>query len=170
MVEELDSMLLDVETAFLYGEIEEEIYMEVPVEMREVFSGPDDEEQRNTYYQLQKGIYGLCRSAKQFWKTLVIEMTNPDINFKISPADPCLLYREDELEICMIIIYVDDMLVIGHKKSIQDLQEKVGKLFSIKIEKNLADYLGCEFHLNQDKTKGWLGQTSIIRSLKKVWS
>ena len=31
MMEELDSMLMDVETAFLYGEIEEEIYMEVPV-------------------------------------------------------------------------------------------------------------------------------------------
>ena len=27
----LDSMLMDVETAFLYGDLDEEIYMEVPV-------------------------------------------------------------------------------------------------------------------------------------------
>ena len=31
-------MLMDVETAFFYGKIEEEIYMEVPVGMKEVFS------------------------------------------------------------------------------------------------------------------------------------
>ena len=45
MVEGLNSMLMDVETAFLYGEVEEEIYMEVPVGMREIFSGPDEEEE-----------------------------------------------------------------------------------------------------------------------------
>ena len=48
MVEGLNTMLMDVETAFLYGEIKEEISMEVPVGMREVSSGPDDEEERNT--------------------------------------------------------------------------------------------------------------------------
>ena len=48
MVEGLDSMFMDIETAFLYGEIKEEIYIEVPVGMREVFSGPDNEEQKST--------------------------------------------------------------------------------------------------------------------------
>ena len=67
----------------------------------------------------------------------------------------------------MIIIYVDDMMVIRHKESIIDVQERVGKVFSIKTENNLTDYLGCEFHMNRDKTKGWLGQPSIIRSLEK---
>ena len=37
MMEGIYCMLMDVETAFLYGEIEEEIYMEVPVGMKEVF-------------------------------------------------------------------------------------------------------------------------------------
>ena len=55
MVEGLESMLIDIETGFLYGEIEEEIYMEVPVGMREVFSGSDEEEERNTCYRHQKG-------------------------------------------------------------------------------------------------------------------
>ena len=32
------------------------------------------------------------------------------------------------------------------------------------------DYLGCEFHMNKERTTGWLGQPSIIKSLeKKVW-
>ena len=67
----------------------------------------------------------------------------------------------------MIIIYVDDMMVIGHKESIIDVQERVEKVFSMKTENNLADYLGCEFHMNRNKTKGCLGQPSIIRSLEK---
>ena len=37
MMEDLNCMLMDVETASLYEEIEEEIYMEVPVGMTELF-------------------------------------------------------------------------------------------------------------------------------------
>ena len=82
-------------------------------------------------------------------------MTKIDIGFKISEADPCLLYRENKLGICIIIIFVHDMMVIGHKESIIDVQERVEKVFSRKTENNLVDYLGCEFHMNRDKTNGW---------------
>ena len=51
MMEDLNCMLMDVETAFLYGEIGEEIYMEVPVGMKEVFSSPDEVDEENTCYQ-----------------------------------------------------------------------------------------------------------------------
>ena len=34
----------------------------------------------------------------------------------------------------------------------------------MKIQHNLADYLGCEFHMNKEKTRGWLGQPSILKS------
>ena len=37
----------------------------------------------------------------------------------------------------------------------------------MKIEHNLADYLGCEFHMNKVKTRGWLRQPSIIKSLEQ---
>ena len=67
----------------------------------------------------------------------------------------------------MIIIYVDDMRVIGHKESLIDVQERVKKVFSIKTETNLTDYIGCEFHMNKNKTRRWLGQPSIVRSLEK---
>ena len=54
-------------------------------------------------------------------------MLRIDVGFKISEADPCLLYRENKLGISMIIIYVDDIMVIGHKDSIIDIQERVKK-------------------------------------------
>ena len=40
MVEKLDSLVMDVETAFLYGEIDEEIFMKSPVGMEESDPGP----------------------------------------------------------------------------------------------------------------------------------
>ena len=85
----------------------------------------------------------------------------------MSPADPCILYKQNELRICNIIMYVDDMLNIGKKEQMQGFTNKIKKEFSVKIQHNLADYLGCEFHMNNVKTRGWLGQPSIINSLEQ---
>ena len=57
MVEKLDSLVMDVETAFLYGDIEEEIFMKSPIGMEEIDPGSSPED----CYQLKNGIYGLCR-------------------------------------------------------------------------------------------------------------
>ena len=44
MVEKLDSLVMDVETAFLYGEIDEEIFMKSPVGMEEIDPGSSSED------------------------------------------------------------------------------------------------------------------------------
>ena len=163
MVEKLDSLVMDVETAFLYGDIEEEIFMKSPVQMEEIDPGSSPED----CYQLKKGIYGLCQAARQFWKKFVDTIKKESFGFQVSPADPCMLFKENELGICVIIMYVDDMLIIGKKERIQDFASKIQKEFSVKIQHNLADYLGCEFHMNMERTRGWLGQPSIIKSLEQ---
>ena len=66
MVEKLDSLAMVVETAFLYGEIDEEIFMKSPVGMEEIEPGSSSED----CYQLLKGIYGLCQAARQFFRNL----------------------------------------------------------------------------------------------------
>ena len=71
------------------------------------------------------------------------------------------------LGIFIIIMYVDDMLIIGKKEQIKEFATKIQKEFSVKIQHNLADYLGCKFHTNKEKTKAWLGQPSIIKSLEQ---
>ena len=58
---------MDVETVFLYRDIEEEIFMKSQVEMEETDPGSSPED----CYQLEKGIYGLCQAARQFWKKFV---------------------------------------------------------------------------------------------------
>ena len=64
-------------------------------------------------------------------------------------------------------MYVDDMLIIGKKEQIQDFASKIQKEFLVNIQHNLTDYPGCEFHMNKERTKGWLGQPSIIKSLEQ---
>ena len=64
MVEKLHSLVMDVETVFLYGEIDEEIFMKSPGGMEEIDPGSSSED----CYQLLKGIYGLCKAVRQFWK------------------------------------------------------------------------------------------------------
>ena len=44
MVEKLDSLVMDVETAFLYGEIDEDIFMKSPVGMEEIDPGSSSED------------------------------------------------------------------------------------------------------------------------------
>ena len=135
MVEKLDSLVMDVETAFL----DAEIFMKSPVGMEEIEQGSSSED----CYQLVKGIYGLCQAARQFWKKFVDTTKKEPFGFKVSPADPCMLFKENELVVCIIIMYVGDMLIIGKKEQIQEFATKIQKEFSVKIQHNLADYLGC---------------------------
>ena len=77
MVEKLDSLVMDVETAFLYGDIEEEIFMKSPIGMEEIDPGSSTED----CYQLKKGIYGLCQAARQFWKKFVDTIKQESFGF-----------------------------------------------------------------------------------------
>ena len=163
MVEKLDSLVMDVETAFLYGDIEEEIFIKSPVGMEEIDPGSVPED----CYQWKTGIYGLFQAARQFWRKFVDTIRKEPFGFTVSPADPCMLFKENNLGICIIIMYVADMLIIGKKEKIQEFATKIQKEISDKIQHNVVDYLGCEFHMNKEKTKGWLGQPSIVLTLEQ---
>ena len=162
MVEKLDSLVMDVETAFLYGEIDEEIFMKSPVGKEEI----DPESSSEDCYQLLKGIYGLCQAARQFWKKFVNTVKQEPFGFQVSPADPSMLFKENELGVCIIIMYVDDMLIIGKNEQIQDFASKIQKEFSVKLQHNLTDYLGCEFHMNKEEPEDGLDSPP----LSKVWN
>ena len=82
MVEELDSLVMDVETAFLYGDIEEENFMKSPVGMEEIDAGSSPED----CYQLKKGIYGLCQEARQFWKKSMDTIKKEHFLFSSNPC------------------------------------------------------------------------------------
>ena len=43
------------------------------------------------------------KQQDNFWKKIVDKMQG---GFQLSEADPCMLYREDERGVCIIIIYM----------------------------------------------------------------
>ena len=118
-------------------------------------------------YHLLQGIYGLCQAASHFRKKFVNTAKQECFGFQVSPADPCMLFKQNLLGICIITMYVDDILILRKKEQILELRTKIQKEFSLKIHHNLADYLGCEFHMNKVKTRGWLGQPPIVKSLEQ---
>ena len=129
----LQATLIDVETAFLHGELSEEIYMNS-------HNGMNID--CNKCLCLKKTIYGLVQSAREFYKKLICELK--DLGFSENKSDPCLLSKRDETGIMMIGIYVDDCLVLAEERKIKQLIINLkSKGFSLKVENNLKDYLSC---------------------------
>jgi hypothetical protein len=93
-------LLLDVKTAFLYGEIEEEIYLEQP-------EGYVRAGQENSVCRLQKCLYGL-KQASRVWNRHFARF-----GLQSSDADPCLYFRRNNKEVLFVLIWVDDGLVIS---------------------------------------------------------
>ena len=95
----------------------------------------------------------MCQAARQYRKKFVDTIKKEPFGFIVSRADPCMVFKENNLGICIIIMYVDDMLIIGKKEQIQEFATKIQKEFSVKLQHNLSDYLGCKFHMKKEKTK-----------------
>ena len=106
----LEAKIVDVETAFLYGKLEEEIYMECPQGMRDAT--------KDDVLLLTACIYGLVQAARQYYKKVVKILK--DIGFTGGDVDPCLFCKRSDKGICFIALYVDDNLLIGHPAAIDD--------------------------------------------------
>ena len=145
-----------------YGDLEHETYIENPEGYDEVINKDLDKE---NCLILQKAIYGLVQAARQFWKKVVDKMQEG--GFQLSAADPCMSYREDERGISIIIIYIDDMLIIGKEEAIDAAIKVLQGQFQFKDPASLEDYLGVQNVQCDDGKKAWLGQPTIIKSLEK---
>ena len=90
----------DVKTAFLYGTLEEEIYMRQP-------EGFDDG--TNRVCKLERSLYGLKQSPRCWNKRFVDYLL--ELGFVKSDADPCLYVRKYNGHKLIIALYVDDGIV-----------------------------------------------------------
>ena len=162
LIEKLKGKVADIDNAFLNGDLEHEIYMKIPEGYDEVIKQDVDKED---CLILQKAIYGLVQAARQFWKKILDKMQGG--GFQLSEADPCMLYKEDEKGVCIIIIYIDDMLIIGKGEAIDAVIKVSQGHFQVKDPTSVEDYLGVQIVQSDDGKKAWLGQPTIIKSLEK---
>ena len=152
IIENLKGKVVDIDNAFLNGDLEHEIYMKIPEGYDDVINPRVD---REDCLILQKAIYGLVQAARQFWKKIVYKMQEG--GFKL----------EDEKGVCIIINYIDDMLIIGKEEAIDDAIKVLQGHFQVRHPTSLEDYLGVQIVQSDDGKKAWLGQPTIIKSLEK---
>ena len=134
-----DADIIDIETAFLYGDLDEEIYMKIPEGLDVYLEKEFDDDDCLLLIQT---IYGLVQAARQYHKKFV-EVMVKKLEFKKCMADTCLLKRIDEKGTVIICVYVDDILCIGDRKAIDSVKEELAKHFSVKDEGKMGEYVGC---------------------------
>ena len=152
LVWKLKARIIDVETAFLHGDLKEEIFMEIP---------PGMEASKDECLILKKTIYELVQSARQFYVKLVEALKG--CGFEGSPVDPCLWTRNSSSGIVMMAIYVDDCLTIGTDTAIDEVIESMKNYgFWLKVENDLTDYLSFKIVQDIDQGKAWIMQAHSI--------
>jgi len=98
---------------------------------------------------LNKTIYGLVQSAREFYNKLVSALK--DCGFQGSLVDPCLWIRHFDQGIVMIAIYVDNCLIVGDDANIKNVIEELKSYdFGLKIENQLTDYLSYKIIANYE--------------------
>ena len=162
IIENMKGKVVDIDNAFLNGDLEHEIYMKIPEGYDEVINPRVDKEDCLIFAE---GNIWIGSSSKTILEEIVDKMKEG--GFKLSEADPCMLYKEDEKGVCIIIIYIDDMLIIGKEEAIDDAIKVLQGHFQVKDPTSLEDYLGVKNVQSDDDKKAWLGLPTIIKSLEK---
>nr|GEY00917.1 uncharacterized mitochondrial protein AtMg00810-like [Tanacetum cinerariifolium] len=96
-----ESPYMDVKTAFLNGELKEEVYVSQP----EGFVDPDHP---THVYRLKKALYGLKQAPRAWYDTLSRFLLDND--FSKDAVDPTLFTRKTGKHILLVQIYVDDII------------------------------------------------------------
>ena len=91
--------------------------------------------------------------------------TQEYVGMGYSKAVPCMLYKEDEKGVCIIIIYIDDMLIIGKEEAFDDAIRVFQGHFQVKDPTSLEDYLVFKLcKVMMARKPGWDSQ-----QLLRVW-
>ncbi|GKA27521.1 putative ribonuclease H-like domain-containing protein [Tanacetum coccineum] len=118
---------MDVKSAFLYGTIEEEVYVCQPL-------GFVDPEFPEKVYKVEKALYGLHQAPRAWYKTLSTYLL--DNGFHRGQIDKTLFIKRVKGDILLVQVYVDDIIFGSTKKNlisiflglpkVQKLKEDVG--------------------------------------------
>ena len=102
-------LMLDVQTAFLNADIEEEVYVK---------TAPGYETYGKSgvpfVMKLKKSLYGLRQSPKNWFGTMDDHLSN--IGFCSFKSDPCVYVFEDKIGTAILTLYMDDILLLGNNK------------------------------------------------------
>ena len=148
---------LDVATAFLNGELKEEVYMQQP----EGFAVEDKE---NMVCKLNKSIYEL-RQSHRGWN-FTLDKKLKEMGLQQTPSDPCL-YINQKGEMMIVAVYV--LIACKSNKKMEEVKKELGRCFKINEMGELTYFLGVK--IVQDKENGsiWIGQDAYTAAILKKY-
>ena len=133
--EDLEVHQLDVKTAFLNGELEEDIFIEQP-------PGYTDGN-RHTACRLHRALYGL-RQAPRAWQHKLKQYLE-DIRFDTSTADPGLFIKRNKEHNVYVLVYVDDILIIAKDlTTVNETKQALMTAFEARDMGEAQHFLGLE--------------------------
>jgi hypothetical protein len=156
---------LDFVTAYLNGDIDEEIYMELPEGINEI---GEEVVFKNKVCLLKKALYGLKQSGRQWYKKLDENLQK--LNLRPLSTDKCIYMRKtrrgNEENMVLIAVYVDDIIIASNSmEEINNLKENLAKIFQMKDMGQIKYCLGIEFNVKKNKVT--MSQKKYVDDLLK---
>lgn len=143
---DLELHQMDVKTAFLNGELEEEIYMDQP----EGFVATGTE---NLVCRLRKSIYGLKQASRQWY--IKFNDTILSYGFVEIIVDRCIYMKVSGSKFAILVLYVDDILIAANDMGmLRDVKKYLSSNFEMKDMGEASYVIGIE--IIRDRSQGLL--------------
>ena len=145
---------MDVKTAFLNGNLNEDIYMQQP-------EGFKTKGKEHMVCKLQRSIYGL-KQASRSWN-IKFDQAITSFGFEKSPDEPCVYKRIQAHKVVFLVLYVDDILLIGNDKQVlSGVKDWLHKQFDMKDLGEANYILGIKLVRDRKNKLLALSQASYI--------
>nr|GEY66789.1 putative ribonuclease H-like domain-containing protein [Tanacetum cinerariifolium] len=146
---------MDVKSAFLYGTIEEEVYVCQP-------PGFEDPEYLDKVYKVVKALYGLHQAPRAWYETLAIYLL--ENGFQRGTIDQTLFIKKQQKDILLVQIYVDDIIFGATNKALcQSFEKLIKDKFQMSSMGELTFFLGLQ--VKQKKYEIFISQDKYIAEI-----
>ncbi len=151
---------LDVKSAFLNGELEEEVYVEQP--QGYVIKGKEDK-----VYRLRKALYGL-KQAPRAWNSKIDSYLLQN-GFTKSPNEPSLYIKTQGSDFLILCLYVDDLIYTGTKpRMIEEFKKSMMSEYEMTDLGAMKYFLGMQ--VKQSPGKIFLSQEKYAEDMLKKFN
>jgi hypothetical protein len=154
---DLEIHQMDVKSAYLNGDLNEDIYMRQP-------PGFQVKGKEGLVCKLQKSLYGLKQAGRQ-WNSK-IDSTLLSLSFTRLEADHCIYVYQDGQVVIFIILYVDDLILISNALSrLVALKRSLSQLYQMKDLGEAEYILGIQIVRDRANRTLHISQTGYIKTI-----
>ncbi|GJY77366.1 putative ribonuclease H-like domain-containing protein [Tanacetum coccineum] len=151
---------MDVKSAFLYGTIEEEVYVTQP-------PGFKDPDHPDKVYKVVKALYGLHQAPRAWYETLANYLLGN--GFKRGKIDQTLFIKKQKGDILLVQVYVDDIIFGFTNKELCTAFEKLMKdKFQMSSMGELTFFLGLQVPQKEDEI--FISQDKYVAEILKKFN